>query len=412
LHILVVHQYYLRPGQPGGSRFNEMCRLWAEAGHRVTVIAGTLNYVTGETPDQYRGRWVTVEKDGDVAVYRCRVPSTYHQGRFGRLFAFAGFVLSGTTAALRVERPDVVIATSPPLTAAVPGWIAARLRWRKAKFVFEVRDLWPETWVLLGTLNRTSVLARIMYLLERWAARTADKVNVLTPAFREDMVRRQVTTDDKIVFIPNGADVDSFRPGPRDNEMRRTLGWGNRIVVLYAGAHGVPNALGQLVDAAAELRDRQDILIACVGDGIERASLEARVAAAGLTNIVFHGAQPKERMPDIVNACDIGTAVLANNISFHTVYPNKVFDYMACERPVLIAIDGVARDLVCNQAKAGLFAEPEDARKIAAAIRQLADDPALRRELGANGRTWVVANATRDALAAKYLDVMQSLVRR
>jgi glycosyltransferase involved in cell wall biosynthesis len=412
LKILVVHQYYLRPGQPGGSRFNEMCRLWSEAGHEVQVIAGTLNYVTGETPAEYRGRWMTKEMDGDVTVYRCRVPSTYHSGRLGRLFAFIGFVLSGSTAALRVKRPDLVIATSPPLTAIVPGWIAARFRLRRAKLIFEVRDLWPETWVLLGTLRRTSVLARLLYFLERWASRTSDRINVLTPAFREDMVTRGVAPAGKIVFIPNGADVESFRPATRDNEMRRALGWGDRTVVLYAGAHGVPNALGQLIDAAIELRSRPDILIACVGDGIERAALEARVKEEGLTNIIFHGAQPKEQMPAIVNACDIGTAVLANNISFHTVYPNKVFDYMACERPVLIAIDGVARDLVCNQANAGIFAEPENPKAIAGAIRRLADDSALRAELARNGRAWVLANATRDALAARYLGVMHELTGR
>lgn len=376
----------------------------------MSVIAGTVNYVTGNAPQRLKGRWFTRERDGDVVVYHCHVPSSYHRGRIGRMWALVGFMVSASTAALRVERPDVVIATSPPLTAAIPGWVAARIRRKRAPWIFEVRDLWPESWVMMGTVKRSSILARLMYALERWASRRASLINVLTPAFREDMIRRGLAPAEKIIFIPNGADLDAFAPGPRDNAARRDLEWGDRTVILYAGAHGVPNAVGQLVDAAERLRDRPDILIACVGDGVEREQLERDARARGLTNIRFHGAQPKERMAEIVNASDAGAAVLQNNPTFHTVYPNKVFDYMACARPTLLAIDGVARDLVCNQAKAGIFAEPQNPKAIADAIRTLADDPDLRATLGRNGREWVIANASREGLAKKYLDEMRALV--
>ena len=131
--------------------------------------------------------------------------------------------------------------------------------------------------------------------------------------------------------------------------MRRQLGWGSRFVVLYAGAHGRANAVRQLVDAAECLRDRPDILIACVGDGTERESLEALARDRRLENIVFPGPQPKDRMPLFVNGANAGAAVLQNNPTFRTVYPNKVFDYMACRRPTLLAIDGVARRMVCEK---------------------------------------------------------------
>src|SRR5207237_227280 len=156
-----------------------------------------------------------------------------------------------------------------------------------------------------------------------------------------------------------------FVPGVRDNAVRREFGWGDRFVALYAGAHGRANAVDQLLSAAEELRGRADILIACVGDGTERKRLEAEAKNRGLVNIVFHGPHPKERMPEIINACDAGMAVLQNNPTFRTVYPNKVFDYMSCGRPVLLGIDGVARSLICDQAGAGLFAEPENGKAIA-----------------------------------------------
>jgi glycosyltransferase involved in cell wall biosynthesis len=412
MKIVVIHQYYLMPGRPGGSRFNEFARMWTAAGHEVTVIAGTIDYATGESDEKYRGRWVTPERDGDVEVLRCYVPPTYARSYRGRMLAFLGFILSASTAALRIRRADVVIATSPPLTAVIPGWVAAHVRRRSVPWIFEMRDLWPESAVTTGVLKADGTLTRALYGLERVACRSADVINVLTPAFRDDLIRRRLAGDDHIVFIPNGADVDLFRPTSRDNYVRRDFGWDDKFVVMYAGAHGRANAVSQLVETAALLREHPDVLIACVGDGPERRGLEAEAKKRGLANIAFHGAQPKERMPDFVNACDVGAAVLQDNPTFRTVYPNKVFDYMSCERPSLLAIDGVARKLVCDEARAGVFAYPEKPEAIASAILALRNDPEGRAAMGRRGREWVLANATRDALSKRYLEVLEGLARR
>jgi glycosyltransferase involved in cell wall biosynthesis len=410
MKILIIHQYYLMPGKAGGSRFNEMSRIWAEQGHEVTVIAGTVDHISGKAPERYRGRWLFKEQDGPVTVWRCHVPESYGRSYVGRMWAFFGFTLSTATAVLRTERPDIILATSPPLIVTVPGMMAAHLRGGAIPWIFEVRDLWPESAITTGVLSRRSPLSHFLYALERWGYRFADRINVLTPAFREDILKRGLAAADKIAFIPNGADLDNFRPGPLDNELRRHLGWGNRFVVLYAGAHGRANAVKQLVNAAEWLRDRPDILIACVGDGPERKSLEEVVRHRRLENIVFLGPQPKDRMPLFVNGANAGVAVLQNNPTFRTVYPNKVFDYMACGRPTLLAIDGVARRLVCEEARAGVFAEPENAPAIANAARYLADNPVLCGEMGMRGREWVMANASRRALAMRYLDLMAELV--
>jgi glycosyltransferase involved in cell wall biosynthesis len=240
----------------------------------------------------------------------------------------------------------------------------------------------------------------------------ADRINVLTPSFREDLLERDVAPDEKIVCVPNGADLRLFRPGPRNNAVRRELGWGDRFVVMYAGAHGRANAIGQLVDAAERLRDQPNVLIATVGDGPERAKHERAARERGIKNIMFCGAQPKSRMPDFVNACDVGAAVLQRNPTFSKVYPNKVFDYMACERPTLLAIDGAARRLVCDEARAGVFAPPENGQAIADAIRWLASEPVKLAEMGRHGRAWVEAKASRETQAARYLEEMKNLVAR
>jgi glycosyltransferase involved in cell wall biosynthesis len=411
MKILLLHQYYLMPGEGGGSRFNEMARAWVEEGHSVTVIAGNVQYTTGTKPAKYRWRWITQEIDGGVTVWRCHVSRLYRKGPLGRAWAFLTFVLSTSTAVMITGRPDVIIATSPPLFIAIPGWIAARVRRARVPWVFEVRDLWPESMVTMQILDSGSFVIRALYALERAACRTADVIIVLTPAFRESISRRGLARESKIVFIPNGADLHRFQPGPRENAVRREYGWGNRTVVMYAGVHGPANALSQLLDAAELLRDRRDIVIAFVGDGPEREGLERRARANGMSNIMFCGPQPKERMPDFVNAADIGAAVLQNNPTFRTVYPNKVFDYMACSRPVLIAIDGIARALICDEARAGVFAEPENGVSIAGAIRLLADSPEKCMEMGANGRRWVTANANREALAQRYLAVLSQIAK-
>ena len=410
MRILIVHQYYLMPGRPGGSRFNEMARLWAAQGHQVTVLGGAIDYASGSVPERYRRRWVYKEYDGPVLVYRCHVPATYSASYLGRMWAFLGFTLSASTAALRAPRPDVVIASSPPLVAAIPGWIAARVSRRPVPWVFEVRDLWPESAITTGVLSPDSPLAKLLYGLEKWACRSASRINVLTPAFQTDMRNRRLAPQASFCCIPNGADTALFRPGPRDNQTRAQFGWGDRFVVLYAGAHGRANALSQLIDAAAGLQDRPDILIACIGDGPEREWLEQEARNRGLANIRFYGPQPKDSMPGIVNACDVGAAVLQNNPTFRTVYPNKIFDYMSCARPVLLAIDGAARALVCDQARAGIFAEPENGNSIGAAIRFLADHPDQRAEWAASGRRWVLAHAARETLAARYLEMLAGLV--
>lgn len=409
MKILIISQYYLMSNQAGGSRFNEMARFWAEQGHDVAVIAGTVDYSTGKMPDRYRGRWVVQEQDGRVNVYRCRVSESYGRSYRGRMWAFLNFMLSASLAVVRAKRPDVVVATSPPLVVAVPGFIASQLRFRSVPWVFEVRDLWPESAVTTGVLRPNSFLTRVLSLLERWAYRAADRINVLTPAFEENITRRGLAPASKITMIPNGADLEHFEPGPRDNSVRRQYGWGDRFVVLYAGAHGRANAVHQLVRAARILSNRPDILIATVGDGPERSTAEQEAKRQNLANIQFLGVQPKSRMPDFIRAADAGAAVLQNNPTFRTVYPNKVFDYMACSRPTLLAIDGVARKLVCEEARAGVFAEPENERSIADAIVYLADHPAACSRMGASGYEWVLNNASRRKLADRYLAVLSEL---
>lgn len=409
--ILIVHQFYLLAGEPGGSRFNELAKQWASAGHRVTVVAGNRNYATGRVPDELRSQWAVETRDGAVTVWRCHVPASYNAGFLGRVWAFAGFTISSLYASIRAENPDVIITTSPPLTVAITGWALRRFRFPKAKWVFEVRDLWPESAVTTGVLSGKSLLTRLLYRLEAAAYRNCDLISVLTPAFKADIVRRQLADDNKIATIPNAADFRLFEARHDRHALRESLGWSEKFVLLYAGAHGTANAITQLVDAAERLKHRKDILIASVGDGPKRRACEESAGARGLTNIVFLGPVAKDRVHELIVAADVGVAVLQNNATFKTVYPNKIFDYMACSRATLLAIDGAARDLVCQQAQAGVFATPENPADLAVKIRWMADNRDECLAMGKRGHDWAKVNASRDSIGASYLTVLSNLTK-
>jgi glycosyltransferase involved in cell wall biosynthesis len=407
--ILIVYQHYLGEDDPGFSRLNEYAVEWVRQGHTITVIAGQVNYLTGEKPERYRRRWVVREVQAGVRVYRVYTAGNYSRSLIGRAVAYFGYAVAAMSVVPFVGRYDVVLASSPPLPVAIPGRAAAL--WRRVPLVFEVRDLWPDSPVSMGVLAPRGLLTRMLYALERRACGWAARINALTPAFAESITRRALAPAAKLVTISNGVETASFRP---DAALRRVwrekLGWAGKFVVLYAGAHGMANSLVQLIEAAKRLRARPDLLVATVGDGMMLPALRAAAAKDGVTNIEFLGAFPKDRMPGVLNAADACLAVLQRNETFKTVYPNKVFEYMACEKPIVLGIEGAARDLL-DEAQAGISVPPEDADALAAAMLRLADDPVASGEMGRRGRAFVERRFGRKELSRRMLDMLLETAR-
>ncbi len=410
MHILLVHQYFLEggaAGQAGGSRWNEMSRFFAERGHRVTVLAGTVHYATGKTDPKYQGHLVVKEHEGPgVTVLRCHVSEAYNVSFLGRAWGYLSFTLSCVYASLRIRRPDVLICTSPPLTVGLTGW-ALRRRFPGLPMIFEVRDLWPESAIETGVLSNRHLI-RLGYFLERLSYRESTWINVLTPAFYDVMLARKHIRKDRLSMLPNAADLGIFRPGPRENWVREQYGIGDRFLVIYTGAVGAANEVGQFVDAAREFTDdRARFMI--IGDGMQRPMLEQRARESGLNNVIFTGFRPKREVVDMCAAADVCCAVLKRVDTFKTVYPNKVFDYMAAARTVLVAIDGVARRLV-EDARCGRFVEPERPAELAATLKELQADPELRRRMGENGRRYVQEHFDREQIAGKYIRMIEEEV--
>lgn len=410
MKILVLHQYFLGKNDPGGSRFNQFVKYWEEMGHDITVVAGTVHYATGEKEEQHKGKWVIKEDySPKVKLVRTYVSEAYNKSFLGRLWGYFSFTVSSLWAILfHVKKHDVLIVTSPPLFVGITGILT---KWMKrTPMVFEIRDLWPESAIDTGVLTN-SLIIKSAYFVEKISYRFANRINVLTPAFQHALVTKKNIDSEKISFIPNGADLDIFQPGPIDNWVRTKYDLQRKFVVTYMGAHGVANHLVSLLNVAEELREQKDIVILFIGDGMKKAELIKEATKRNLDNILFIESQPKTKIPDFCNASDVCTAVLKKVDTFKTVYPNKVFDYMSCAKPILIGIDGVARNLV-EGSNSGYYVDPEDAKSFSEKILLLKNNKELRSELGNNGLRFVRENFSRRALAQNYIEILEEVVRK
>jgi len=409
MNILIIHQYFLEKEGAGGSRFNQFAKYWSNAGHKVTVIAGTVNYTTGKKNKKYKGKWVVKEKiDKSTTILRCYVSEAYNKNFLGRLWAYFSFTFSSTWAGvLFLGKQDIIIATSPPLFVAIPGYIISKIK--KIPLIFEVRDLWPKFAIDTGVL-KNKFLIKMSLWLEKRIYRKADLINALTPAYKKYLISEKNVLKEKIIYIPNAADLDLMKPGSKNNWVRQKYNWNDKFVVLYVGAHGVANDLWQIINVAKELKNRNDILFVLIGDGMEKPKLKKAAKENNLSNIQFLNPIPKSQIPDFINAADLCTAILKP--VFTTTYPNKVFDYMACAKPIVLPIDGACRELVIDEAKAGLFVKPNDTQDFKNKILYFYNHPTKAKEMGQNGYEFVKKNFDRRKLADKYLEVISNLTKK
>ena len=393
----------------GGSRWNEMSRFWQASGHQVAVLAGMVHYM-GHRPTKYNGKYFnrSTNQDG-VDVIRCHVSESYNKSFVGRLWAYFSFTFSSIWGGLRYARSnyDIIVVTSPPLFVGITAYVLSLFK--RIPFVFEIRDLWPESAIDTGVLAN-DVLIKFAYWFEKLMYRKARLINVLTPAFRDKLITNKGVSPSKIILIPNAADFslsEELRQTFDVAAFRREQQLEQHFVVSYVGAHGVANHLVQVLDTAELLRDT-NVLFLLIGDGMLKAELKADAQQRGLTNVRFIDFVPKREAFKYILASDAGTSVLKKVDTFKTVYSNKTFDYMSCQKPILMAIDGVSRQLL-EDANAGLYVEPENSADFAAKIRVYLHNPSLAKEHGQNGYRYAQAHFDREVVAQKYLAALQQV---
>lgn len=404
MKILLLHQYFLEEDDPGGSRWNEMTKVWTAAGHEVSVIAGMMHYGGSEKRKEYKRKYLLKKRQGDVLVYRTHVSETYNSGFLGRLWGYFSFMFwSIFVGFFKMEdRYDVVIVTSPPLFVGFSGYLISRMR--RIPMVFEVRDLWPESAVDTGVLTNTYII-RLAYWFEKFIYKRAELINVLTPAFYNTLIQQKNVAETKLIMIPNAADFtlsEVVAANFNRDEFRKSHDLDGRFVITYVGAHGLANHLQQILEAGKHLEDT-DVLFLLIGNGMEKENLKAMAVEMKVINVRFVDPVPKSEVFKYIMASEMGASVLKNVETFKTVYSNKTFDYFSCKKPVLMAIDGVSRQLI-EDADAGTYVEPENIEEYGRVIRSYLTDPNKLRRQGENGYQYAKENFDRRVLAEKFLE--------
>ncbi len=395
------------------ARAAELSRLWAREGHEITVLTGFPNHPTGVVPPVYRKqlrRMVVREYLDGVDVLRTWLLPLPNRRSYERVLNYSSFLFSAAVVGSFLERPDVVIATSPQLLVGLAGWWISRLK--AVPFVFEVRDLWPESLAAVGVGNPNSILHRTLAAVANFLYRNADHIVVVTSAFKTYLVEHGQVAEEKISVIENGVNTHLFCPHSPSEEIRRQIAAEDKFVVSYIGTMGMAQGLETVLDAARILQSRApNVRFMLVGEGAEKQALVSRAISMGLDNLTFLDQQDREKVPAFICSSDVCLVMLKKAELFKTVLPSKLLEFMACGRPVLLGVNGEARRIM-DDAGAGIFVEPENAEDLADKIVQLAANPGLREVLARNGRAYVVRQFSRQQTASRYITVLQNLLRR
>lgn len=393
------------------ARASELARHWADAGHQVSILTGFPNHPTGVVPAEWRSRLRRLmyhQKIGQVDVYRTWLWPLPNRKAHERMRNYASFCVSAAVRGITIPRPDVIIASSPQLLVGLAGWWLAFTR--QIPFVFEVRDLWPESLGAVGVAGERSLLHHALARIAGFLYRRADRIVVVTSAFKDYLIHHWRVPALKIDIVENGVETDLFAPDSVAAAGRRKeLNAESRFLVSYIGTLGMAHGLETLLDAAATLQSKAPhVLFLLVGEGSEKERIKSLAQSRGLANVRFLDQQPREKIPSFISASDLCLVLLKKTDVFKTVIPTKMLEYMSCARPVILGVEGQARQIL-EDAGAGLAIEPENAAAIAAAIIQLDHNRELAKTLGEQGRSYILQNFSRASTAEKYITVMRDI---
>lgn len=397
--ILILTQYF--PPETGApqNRLSYLARYLHQSGIPVTVCTAMPNYPQMRIHEEFRGRIVDVSTWEGLPVIRTWL-YVRRGGALVRLAAYCSFVLSSLLTLLqRNEHYDLILLESPPLFLGITAMVLAAL-WR-AELVTNISDLWPESAEKLGIIKSRILLApseRLEALLYRRSARISGQTQGIVSSIANRNGARSV------FWWPNGYDFDRTMASPAEaREWRRTFDIADdAFVVTYTGLIGYAQGLHIMLDAAADTRNDKRIVYAIVGDGPERDMLMQRADAHGLRNLIFTGHVPVDRISGIIAASQVAVIPLLKSPLFRGAIPSKIFEPLAHGVPILLGVDGEARELFIDQGNCGLFYEPEDVNGFIKALGVLATDESFRMALGANGRDYVRTHFNREKLAEQY----------
>jgi glycosyltransferase involved in cell wall biosynthesis len=436
--ILYLSQYFPPEMGAPAARASELAQHWAQAGHEVSVLTGFPNHPTGVVPEEWHSRLrrltdheqilVTSNqpsspdlrlpaqdprpqtRDPQYNVFRTWLWPLPNRKAHERMRNYASFCISAALRGTFLPRPDVIIASSPQLLVGLSGWWIAFAR--QIPFTFEVRDLWPESLVAVGAGKENSLLHHGLGAIAKFLYQRSDHIVVVSPAFKDHLMHHWHVPAEKISVVENGVETDLFAPAPSasNNAIRRELGAEGKFLVCYIGTMGNAHGLETLLDAAAQLRQQNpNVLFLLVGEGAEKEKIKSLAQSRSLDNVRFLDQQPREKIPAFISASDACLVLLKKTDVFKTVIPTKMLEFMSCARPVILGVDGQARQII-EDAQAGIVIEPENSEALAGAVNRLSANRELGTALGQKGREYIILHFSSASTEEKYIAVLERIL--
>jgi glycosyltransferase involved in cell wall biosynthesis len=405
--LLILTQYF--PPEVGApqNRLFELALRLQRSGMEVTILTAMPNYPQMEIQETYRGKKYVYEEMNGLKVHRSSIYVSKNRSIISRLRNYFSFVYSSARCgAKHIGEVDIIFCESPPLFL---GYSALYLkRKKKTKLIFNVSDLWPESAEKLGVVTN-KLLLKLAYGLEEKLYRNSVLITGQTQGICKDINYRFPNL--KTYWLPNGVDLNYYDPDRiSENDWRNKNGFSeNDLIYLYAGIIGIAQGLEVILNAAKEVKDKSNLKFVLLGSGPEKEKLKALRQQNGLENVVFIDAVAKSEMPGVLKSVNGVIVPLKKLDLFKGAIPSKLFESSAMELPILLGVDGEARELFIDQGKCGLYFEPENSRQLAECILKLSSDPVLVKQLGANGRKYVNENFNRDNIANRFLEQLKKI---
>lgn len=407
MHILFLTDNFPPEVNAPASRTFEHCREWVKAGHQVTVISCVPNFPKGRVYAGYRNRLWQAEIIEGIRLIRVWSYIAANEGFVKRILDYQSFMVTATLAGLLVRRVDVVVGTSPQFFTVCAAWVLSVLK--RIPFVFELRDLWPESIKAVGAMQDSAAI-RWLEKLEWFLYRQARLIVTVTHAFRDKLIGRGIDGN-KISVVTNGVDMTRFKPMPKDPSLVRQLGLEGKFVGGYVGTHGLAHHLETVLDAAEKFISEglgEDFHFILLGDGARKPALQDEAHRRRLQNVTFVDTVPKDEVARYWSLLDVSIIHLRKTELFTTVIPSKLFECMGMGLPVLHGVAGESADMVCAE-NVGIVFEPENAGELVAQMKVLKNDRPRYEKYRSNGLV-AARKYDRTALAMEMLALLDKLV--
>jgi len=407
MKLIFVSQYFPPEVGAAASRGYDLLQEFIKKEHKVTVLTELPHYPSSVVDEKYKNSLFYREKFNNIDVIRNFVFVSKRSNFFQRSALYFSFMFTSVFGSKGINDIDIVFATSPPLTVGLAGWVISKFK--KSKFVLDIRDLWPESALALGEIKE-GIVSGILKKIELFLYRKADLITIAVPGFRKHINGLGIS-DNKIIDLPNGANVELFSSTPNSDKTRKQFGWENKFLVLFSGNHGLAQGLEYLLKIADSMKNIENIRFIFIGDGVVKEKLIKMKTEMKLDSVTFLDKVDRDQMPSFISAMDVCLVPLIKHRLFLNALPSKMFEYMACEKPVIVAIEGEAKELI-EKSGAGIFVEPENVSQMKDAIFNLYNNKKLRIKMGKKGRKFVSRDYCRVEIAKKFETVLKDLVSK